>query len=45
MPTGPRQRHVVEIGSGIGNLTYLLSLAGASVTGLEIDRRFGAPAR
>ncbi len=31
---------VVEIGSGPGNLTMMLSLSGASVTGIEMDRRF-----
>ena len=31
---------VVEVGSGAGNLTYMLALSGAHVTGLELDRRF-----
>jgi 16S rRNA (adenine1518-N6/adenine1519-N6)-dimethyltransferase len=31
---------VVEIGSGPGNLTMMLSLSGAKVTGIEMDRRF-----
>jgi 16S rRNA (adenine1518-N6/adenine1519-N6)-dimethyltransferase len=33
---------VIEIGSGIGNLTLLLALAGARVTGIEIDRKFAS---
>jgi len=31
---------VVEIGSGPGNLTMMLALSGARVTGIEMDRRF-----
>lgn len=31
---------VVEIGSGPGNLTMMLALSGAQVTGIEMDRRF-----
>ncbi len=31
---------VVEIGSGPGNLTVMLSLSGAKITGIEMDRRF-----
>ncbi len=31
---------VVEIGSGPGNLTMMLALSGAHVTGIEMDRRF-----
>ncbi len=31
---------VVEIGSGPGNLTVMLSLSGARITAIEMDRRF-----
>jgi len=31
---------VVEIGSGPANLTMMLALSGANVTGIEMDRRF-----
>ncbi|MGI8907052.1 MAG: 16S rRNA (adenine(1518)-N(6)/adenine(1519)-N(6))-dimethyltransferase RsmA [Candidatus Sumerlaeaceae bacterium] len=31
---------VVEIGSGAGNLAVMLSLSGAKVTALEVDRKF-----
>ena len=31
---------VVEIGSGAGNLTVMLALSGATVTGLEVDTKF-----
>ncbi len=33
---------VVEVGAGIGNLTYYLALSGAHVAALELDRRFHA---
>jgi 16S rRNA (adenine1518-N6/adenine1519-N6)-dimethyltransferase len=31
---------VVEIGAGVGNLSYMLALSGARVTAIELDRRF-----
>ena len=31
---------VIEVGAGIGNLTYLLALSGAHVIGIEIDPKF-----
>ena len=39
--TGP-DADIVEIGSGVGNLTTLLALSGARVTAIEIDLKFQA---
>ena len=34
------QSEIVEIGAGVGNLSYMLALSGAHVRAIELDRRF-----